>query len=93
MFEEWNLEGKILLLVDGLSYLYWVYYVMFDLCGFGGELIGVFYGIINMLCCMCKEVSVEYSVCVFDVKGKMFCDDFYVDYKVNCLLMLFDFVL
>lgn len=82
-----------MLLVDGLSYLYWVYYVMFDLCGFGGELIGVFYGIINMLCCMCKEVSVEYSVCVFDVKGKMFCDDFYVDYKVNCLLMLFDFVL
>ncbi|HDR9206219.1 TPA: DNA polymerase I [Burkholderia vietnamiensis] len=83
MPEERNLEGKTLLLVDGSSYLYRAYHAMPDLRGPGGEPTGALYGIINMLRRMRKEVSAEYSACVFDAKGKTFRDDLYVDYKAN----------
>ncbi|MDP9583581.1 DNA polymerase-1 [Burkholderia ambifaria] len=36
-----------------------------------------------MLRRMRKEVSAEYSACVFDAKGKTFRDDLYADYKAN----------
>ncbi|WP_175783593.1 DNA polymerase I [Burkholderia ambifaria] len=83
MPEERNLEGKTLLLVDGSSYLYRAYHAMPDLRGPGGEPTGALYGIINMLRRMRKEVSAEYSACVFDAKGKTFRDDLYADYKAN----------
>ncbi|WP_321955651.1 DNA polymerase I [Burkholderia cenocepacia] len=83
MPEERNLEGKTLLLVDGSSYLYRAYHAMPDLRGPGGEPTGALYGIINMLRRMRKEVSAEYSACVFDAKGKTFRDDIYADYKAN----------
>ncbi|HKT67083.1 MAG TPA: DNA polymerase I, partial [Burkholderia sp.] len=54
-----------------------------DLRGPGGEPTGALYGIINMLRRMRKEVSAEYSACVFDAKGKTFRDDLYADYKAN----------
>ncbi|AFT88958.1 DNA polymerase I [Paraburkholderia phenoliruptrix BR3459a] len=38
---------------------------------------------INMLRRMRKEVTAEYSACVFDAKGKTFRDDWYPDYKAN----------
>ncbi|WP_323119871.1 DNA polymerase I [Burkholderia alba] len=83
MPEELNLEGKTLLLVDGSSYLYRAYHAMPDLRGPGGEPTGALYGIINMLRRMRKEVSAEYSACVFDAKGKTFRDDLYAEYKAN----------
>lgn len=83
MPEERNLEGKTLLLVDGSSYLYRAYHAMPDLRGPGGEPTGALYGIINMLRRMRKEVSAEYSACVFDAKGKTFRDELYADYKAN----------
>ncbi|WP_175803871.1 DNA polymerase I [Burkholderia cenocepacia] len=83
MPEERNLEGKTLLLVDGSSYLYRAYHAMPDLRGPGGEPTGALYGIVNMLRRMRKEVSAEYSACVFDAKGKTFRDDLYADYKAN----------
>ena len=78
-----ELEGKTLLLVDGSSYLYRAYHAMPDLRGPGGEPTGALYGIINMLRRMRKEVTAEYSACVFDAKGKTFRDDWYPDYKAN----------
>jgi DNA polymerase-1 len=36
-----------------------------------------------MLRRMRKEVTAEYSACVFDAKGKTFRDDWYADYKAN----------
>ena len=81
MPEERNLEGKTLLLVDGSSYLYRAYHAMPDLRGWRAD--RALYGIINMLRRMRKEVSAEYSACVFDAKGKTFRDDLYADYKAN----------
>ncbi|VBC16709.1 DNA polymerase I [Burkholderia pseudomallei] len=83
MPEERNLEGKTLLLVDGSSYLYRAYHAMPDLRGPGGEPTGALYGIVNMLRRMRKDVSAEYSACVFDAKGKTFRDDLYADYKAH----------
>ncbi|MBN3846710.1 DNA polymerase I [Paraburkholderia sp. Ac-20342] len=83
MPEERSLEGKTLLLVDGSSYLYRAYHAMPDLRGPDGGPTGALYGIINMLRRMRKEVTAEYSACVFDAKGKTFRDDWYPDYKAN----------
>jgi DNA polymerase-1 len=78
-----KLEGKTLLLVDGSSYLYRAYHAMPDLRGPDSGPTGALYGIINMLRRMRKEVTAEYSACVFDAKGKTFRDDWYPDYKAN----------
>ncbi|WP_454829182.1 DNA polymerase I [Paraburkholderia xenovorans] len=83
MPEERSLEGKTLLLVDGSSYLYRAYHAMPDLRGPDGGPTGALYGMINMLRRMRKEVTAEYSACVFDAKGKTFRDDWYADYKAN----------
>ncbi|MFL9864577.1 DNA polymerase I [Paraburkholderia fungorum] len=83
MPEERSLEGKTLLLVDGSSYLYRAYHAMPDLRGPEGGPTGALYGMINMLRRMRKEVTAEYSACVFDAKGKTFRDDWYADYKAN----------
>ncbi|MPW17941.1 DNA polymerase I [Paraburkholderia sp. CNPSo 3157] len=83
MPEEQNLEGKTLLLVDGSSYLYRAYHAMPDLRGPDGGPTGALYGIINMLRRMRKEVTAEYSACVFDAKGKTFRDDWYPQYKAH----------
>jgi DNA polymerase-1 len=83
MPEERNLKGKTLLLVDGSSYLYRAYHAMPDLRGPDGGPTGALYGIINMLRRMRKEVTAEYSACVFDAKGKTFRDDWYPEYKAN----------
>ncbi|MFP3568997.1 DNA polymerase I [Paraburkholderia sp. SIMBA_030] len=83
MPEERSLEGKTLLLVDGSSYLYRAYHAMPDLRGPEGGPTGALYGMINMLRRMRKEVTAEYSACVFDAKGKTFRDDWYPDYKAH----------
>ncbi|KXU88380.1 DNA polymerase I [Paraburkholderia monticola] len=83
MPEERSLEGKTLLLVDGSSYLYRAYHAMPDLRGPEGGPTGALYGMINMLRRMRKEVTAEYSACVFDAKGKTFRDDWYPEYKAN----------
>ncbi|CAG4886449.1 DNA polymerase I [Paraburkholderia saeva] len=54
-----------------------------DLRGPDGGPTGALYGMINMLRRMRKEVTAEYSACVFDAKGKTFRDDWYPDYKAN----------
>ncbi|MFM0291199.1 DNA polymerase I [Paraburkholderia megapolitana] len=89
---EAKLEGKTLLLVDGSSYLYRAYHALPDLRGPDGEPTGALYGIINMLRRMRKEVTAEYSACVFDAKGKTFRDDWYPDYKANRASMPEDLV-
>nr|WP_244193146.1 DNA polymerase I [Paraburkholderia eburnea] len=70
-------------MVDGSSYLYRAFHAMPDLRGPDGEPTGALYGIINMLRRMRKDVTAEYSACVFDAKGKTFRDDWYPDYKAN----------
>lgn len=79
-------------MIDGFSYLYCVFYVFLLLINVYGEFIGVLFGVVNMLCVMLKE-CLEFVVFVVDVFGKIFCDDLYVDYKVNWLLMFDDLCL
>ncbi|MBZ0091493.1 MAG: DNA polymerase I [Sulfuricellaceae bacterium] len=74
---------KTLLLVDGSSYLYRAFHAMPDLRNRHNEATGAIYGVLNMLRRLHKDVSADYSACVFDAKGKTFRDDWYPDYKAN----------
>ncbi len=74
---------KILLLVDGSSFLYRAYYALPDLRSPAGEPTGAIYGILNMLRRLDRDYPLAYLTCVFDAKGKTFRDALYPDYKAN----------
>ena len=74
---------KTLLLVDGSSYLYRAFHALPDLRNRQGEPTGAIYGVVNMLRRLLKDVRADYSVCVFDAKGKTFRDELYEHYKAN----------
>lgn len=83
MLEKQNFRRKTLLLVDGSSYLYRAYHAMPDLRSPNGEPAGALYGIIKMMRRIRREIIAEYSVCVFDAKGKTFRNDIYPQYKAQ----------
>ena len=72
---ETCLPPKILLLVDGSSYLYRAFHAMPDLRNKRGEPTGAIYGVLNMLRRLHKDYAADYSACIFDAKGKTFRDD------------------
>jgi len=74
---------KKLLLVDGSSYLYRAFHAMPDFRSLDNEPTGVIYGVLNMLRHIHKKYPSDYSVCIFDAKGKTFRNDIYPDYKAN----------
>ncbi len=76
---------KTLLLVDGSSYLYRAFHAMSqsDLRSPQGEPTGAIYGVLNMLRKLRADFPSDYSVCVFDAKGKTFRDDWYPEYKAH----------
>ncbi len=76
---------KTLLLVDGSSYLYRAFHAMLqsDLRSPQGEPTGAIYGVLNMLRKLRADFPSDYSVCVFDAKGKTFRDDWYPEYKAQ----------
>ena len=74
---------KNLLLVDGSSYLYRAYHAMPDFRNKDNEPTGVIYGVLNMLRNIHGRFPSDYSVCIFDAKGKTFRNDIYSDYKAN----------
>ncbi len=76
---------KTLLLVDGSSYLYRAFHAMLqaDLRSPQGEPTGAIYGVLNMLRKLRADFPSDYSVCVFDAKGKTFRDDWYPEYKAH----------
>ncbi|MGC2165413.1 MAG: DNA polymerase I [Gallionella sp.] len=74
---------KTLLLVDGSSFLYRAFHAMPDLRNRFGEPTGAIYGVLNMLRKLRQDFPTDYSVCVFDAKGKTFRDDWYPLYKAN----------
>jgi DNA polymerase-1 len=78
-------NGKLLLLVDGSSYLYRAFHAMSqsDLRNSRGEPTGAIYGVLNMLRRLHKDYAADYSACVFDAKGKTFRDNVYPEYKAN----------
>jgi DNA polymerase I len=78
---------KVLLLVDGSSYLYRAYHAMPDLRAVPGDptspATGAIRGMINMLQKLRRDVRADYVACVFDAPGKTFRDDIYPEYKAT----------
>jgi DNA polymerase-1 len=75
--------GKTLLLVDGSSFLYRAFHAMPDLRNREGFPTGAIYGVLNMLRKLRHDYPADYSLCVFDAKGKTFRDDMYPEYKAH----------
>ncbi|HMA06975.1 MAG TPA: 5'-3' exonuclease H3TH domain-containing protein, partial [Ramlibacter sp.] len=82
-----NEPAKVLLLVDGSSYLYRAFHAMPDLRAVPGDptspATGAIRGMINMLQKLRKDVRADYVACVFDAPGKTFRDDLYPQYKAT----------
>jgi DNA polymerase-1 len=80
-------DKKILLLVDGSSYLYRAFHAMPDLRAVPGDpasaATGAIRGMINMMQSLRKEVPTAYGACVFDAKGPTFRDALYPQYKAQ----------
>ena len=78
---------KVLLLVDGSSYLYRAFHAMPDLRAVPGDpaspATGAIRGMINMLQKLRRDVRADYVACVFDAPGKTFRDDIYPEYKAT----------
>jgi DNA polymerase-1 len=78
---------KVVLLVDGSSYLYRAFHAMPDLRAVPGDpaspATGAIRGMINMLQKLRKDVRADYVACVFDAPGKTFRDDIYPEYKAT----------
>ncbi|VAW86024.1 DNA polymerase I [hydrothermal vent metagenome] len=78
-----NSTDKLLVLIDGSSYLYRAFHAMPPLTNSHGQATGAIYGVINMLRTLVDEYSPDYVAVVFDAKGKTFRDDMFDQYKAN----------
>ncbi len=76
-------NSKTLLLVDGSSFLYRAFHAMPDMRNREGFPTAAIYGVLNMLRRLRQDYPSDYSLCVFDAKGKTFRDDLYPQYKAN----------
>jgi len=78
---------KLVLLVDGSSYLYRAFHAMPDLRAVPGDptspATGAIRGMINMLQKLRKDVRADYVACVFDASGPTFRDHIYPEYKAT----------
>ncbi|MFO7189242.1 MAG: DNA polymerase I [Pseudomonadota bacterium] len=74
---------KLLLLVDGSSYLYRAFHALPDLRNAAGEPTGAIYGVLNMLRRLLSDYKADFLACVFDPRGKTFRDELYAEYKAN----------
>jgi len=76
-------SGKTLLLVDGSSFLYRAFHAMPDMRNSEGFPTAAIYGVLNMLRRLRQDYPADYSLCIFDAKGKTFRDELYPQYKAN----------
>ncbi|MDE2343399.1 MAG: hypothetical protein KGL63_08430, partial [Betaproteobacteria bacterium] len=60
---------KLLLLVDGSSYLYRAFHALPDLRNRQGEPTGAIFGVLNMLRRLLADYKPDYAACVFDARG------------------------
>jgi DNA polymerase-1 len=74
---------KLLLLVDGSSYLYRAFHALPDLRNRLGEPTGAIFGVLNMLRRLMADYKPDYAACVFDAKGPTFRDEWYPAYKAH----------
>jgi len=74
---------KLLLLVDGSSYLYRAFHALPDLRNREGLPTGAIFGVLNMLRRLMQDYKPDYAACVFDARGPTFRDEWYLQYKAN----------
>jgi len=74
---------RLLILVDGFSYLYRAFHAMPSLTNADGEPTGAIYGVTNMLRRLRRKFRPGYMAVVFDAKGKTFRDELYPQYKAH----------
>ncbi|QTS84203.1 DNA polymerase I [Coxiella endosymbiont of Amblyomma nuttalli] len=79
--------SKLLILVDGSSYLFRAYYALPLLTNSRGYPTGAIYGVINMLRKLTTDYQPDYMAVIFDPKGKTFRNDLYSAYKANRIEM------
>ncbi len=77
------MREKLLLLVDGSSYLYRAYHALPDLRSPDGFPTGAIHGVMAMLKLLRKQFDAEHAACVFDAKGPTFRDEWYPQYKAQ----------
>ena len=77
------MSDRILLLVDGSSYLYRAYHALPDLRSPSGFPTGAIRGVVSMMKLLREQYPAAHGACVFDAKGRTFRDDWYADYKAN----------
>ena len=75
--------SKLLILVDGSSYLYRAFYALPPLTNSRGEPTGAVYGVVNMLRKLLADYQADYVAVVFDAKGKTFRDELFEQYKAH----------
>jgi len=76
-------KDRLLVLVDGSSYLYRAFHAMPALSNSRGEPTGAVYGVVNMLRRLLADYAPGYIAVVFDAKGRTFRDDIFAEYKAN----------
>src|SRR5262245_14483228 len=74
---------KLLLLVDGSSYLYRAFHALPVLKSPAGEPAGATHGVGNTLRKLAADYPGAARACVLDARGKTFRDDIYTEYKAN----------
>ena len=80
-------NGKLLVLVDGSSYLYRAYHALPALATAQGEPTGAIYGVVNMLRKLIGDYQPDLMAVVLDTPGKNFRHEIYPKYKANRPLM------
>jgi DNA polymerase-1 len=78
-----KMNTKTLLLVDGSSFLYRAFHAVPDMRNREGFPTNAIFGVLGMLRRLRQDYPADYSLCVFDAKGKTFRDDLYPQYKAT----------
>ncbi len=74
---------KLLVLVDGTSFLYRAYHALPPLSNSKGEPTGAIYGVANMLRKLLQSYDTPYFAVVFDAPGKTFRESLFEAYKAH----------
>jgi DNA polymerase-1 len=76
-------DKKLLVLVDGSSYLFRAFHALPPLTNSSGQPTGAVVGVINMLRKLMADENPDYIGVVFDAPGKTFRDEIYAEYKAH----------
>lgn len=76
-------KKKLLVLIDGSSYLHRAFHALPPLTTSKGEPTGAIYGVISMIKKLLSDYKLDYIAVVFDAKGKNFRHEMYPEYKAT----------